>query len=398
MGTMDTRVDPVEYDEHSRFCFNGKSWDIPTDSMSAFTRAYENVRQGRSDHGEVLHDLLDTLRQSFLSQTEDNAEKIFITELFADLTLLVTEQIVFYKKMDQYTNGLGPLNPRQVEISKNGFYISDISDTCLQNIQNVSEGLLQQLRANAKGGRLERSDLSVNSGRVVRRIVRLLNREFRRSGVLASLAPIANRKIKVIGVAYEISVVGSNWWKPKIESGELSKTLYAHVDREVDAPKAIVYLSSVGVRNGPTSCYPGVYTKLNINGLQDFIGRSILTVGRSVKSPLADRYQFSGPIMDSDQFRRHFMKLPSSMRFNSHFGWDVKPGSPLENFLVTNETKVLGPAGTTFVFDGARLLHRGGLIEEGERIVLQVIFGHVDIRTRARQVVNLTKRTVRKAK
>jgi hypothetical protein len=76
----------------------------------------------------------------------------------------------------------------------------------------------------------------------------------------------------------------------------------------------------------------------------------------------------------------------------------VKPDSQLENFLVNKETKILGPAGTTLVFDGARLLHRGGLIEEGERIVLQVIFGHVNLRTRAKQIVNLIKRTIRKTK
>jgi len=395
---MDARVAPVNYDDYSGFSFNGKSWDVPNGSINGFTRAYDNVRQGQTNHGKTLHDVLATLRQSFLSQTKDEAERAFITELFADLSLLVSEHIVFYTGKARYTGVLGPLSPRQVEIFNNGFYVTDISDACLQNIQNVSEPLLRQLRANAKDGRLERSDLSVNSGRVVRKIVRLLNHEFRHSGVLASLAPIANRRIKVIGVAYEISVAGSNWWKPKIESGELSKTLYAHVDREVDAPKAIVYLSNVDARNGPTSCYPGAYTELNITGLQDCIGRSILTVGRSIKSPLTDLYQFSGPIMDSDGFRRHFMKLPSSMRFNSHFGWDVKSESQLENFLVDKEMKVLGPAGTTFVFDGARLLHRGGLIEEGERIVLQVMFGHVNIRTRAKQVVNLIKRTVSKAK
>jgi hypothetical protein len=393
---MDTRVAPVNYDEHLRFSFNEKSWDVPTDLVSAFTSAYDNVRQGQSEHGKMLHEMLAILRQSFLSQTEDNAERVFLAELFADLSLLVSEHIVFYTEKTRYTGGLGPLNTRQVEMYDNGFYVSEISKACLQNIQKVADPLLQQLRANAKDGRLERSDLSVNSGRVPRKIIRLLNLEFRNSGVLASLAPIAHRKMKVIGVAYEISVAGSNWWKPKMESGELSKTLYAHVDRGVDAPKAIVYLSSVDARNGPTSCYPSVYTELNITGLQDFIGRSIFTVGRSVKSPLTDLYQFSGPIMDSEVFRRHFMKLPSTLRFNSHFGWDVKPGSPLENFLVTNETKVLGPAGTTFVFDGARLLHRGGLIEEGERIVLQVIFGHVDLRMRAKQIVNLIKRTVRK--
>ena len=398
MDTMDTRVAPVDYDAHSRFRFNEKSWDVPTDSVSAFTAAYDNVRQGQSDHGKTLHDVLATLHQSFLSQTEDNAERVFLAELFADLSLLVSKHIVFYKEKARYSGGLGPLNTRQVEISDNGFYVANISKACLQNIQNVSEPLLQQLRTNAKSGRLQRSDLSVNSGRVPRKIIRLLNLEFRNSGVLASLAPIAHRKMKVIGVAYEISVAGSNWWKPKMESGELSKTLYAHVDRGVDAPKAIVYLSNVDAQNGPTSCFPDAYAELDITGLQDFVGRSLETIGRSANSPLSRLYQFSGPVMDSEGFRKHFMKLPSSMRFNSHFGWDVKPNSQLENFLVNIETKILGPAGTTLVFDGARLLHRGGLIEEGERIVLQVIFGHVNLRTRAKQVVNLIKRTIRKTK
>jgi hypothetical protein len=395
---MDTRVAPVNYDEHLRFSFNEKSWDVPTDLVSAFTSAYDNVRQGQSEHGKMLHEILAILHQSFLSQTEDNAERVFLAELFADLSLLVSEHIVFYTEKARYTGGLGPLNTRQVEMYDNGFYVSEISKACLQNIQNVADLLLQQLRANAKGGRLERSDLSVNSGRTVRKIIRLLNLEFRNSGVLASLAPIAHRKMKVIGVAYEISVAGSNWWKPKMESGELSKTLYAHVDRGVDAPKAIVYLSNVDAQNGPTSCFPDAYAELDITGLQDFIGRSIETVGRSANSPLSDIYEFSGPVMDSEGFRKHFMKLPSSMRFNSHFGWDVKPKSQLESFLVDKETKILGPAGTTLVFDGARLLHRGGLIEEGERIVLQVIFGHVNLRTRAKQIVNLIKRTVRKSK
>jgi hypothetical protein len=395
---MDTRVAPVNYDEHLRFSFNEKSWDVPTDLVSAFTGAYDNVRQGQADHGKTLHDVLLALHKSFLSQTEDNAERFFLAELFADLSFLVSEHIVFYKKKARHSGGLGPLNTRQVDISDNGFYVTCISEACLQDIQNVSEPLLRQLRTNAKSGRLERSDLSVNSGRVPRKIIRLLNLEFRNSGVLASLAPIAHRKMKVIGVAYEISVAGSNWWKPKMESGELSKTLYAHVDRGVDAPKAIVYLSNVNAQNGPTSCFPDAYAELDITGLQDFIGRSIETIGRSVNSPLRSLYQFSGPVMDSEGFRRHFMKLPSSMRFNSHFGWDVKPKSQLESFLVDKERKLLGPAGTTLVFDGARLLHRGGLIEEGERIVLQVIFGHVNLRTRAKQIVNLIKRTVRKSK
>ncbi len=73
MESMDKRVAPVNYDDHSRFRFNEKSWDVPADSVTAFTGAYDNVRQGQSDDGKTLHDVLAALRQSFLSQTEDNA-------------------------------------------------------------------------------------------------------------------------------------------------------------------------------------------------------------------------------------------------------------------------------------------------------------------------------------
>jgi len=395
---MDTRITPVNYEDHSRFRFDGKSWDTPQDSISAFTTAYEKVLRGNSYSGETLHNIVADIQRCFLLQTENNAERIFIAELFADLSLLISDHIAFYAEKARFTAGIGPLNHQQSELSNNGYYIASISNSCLQSLQNISDPLLQRLRANAKGGRLQRNDLSVNSGRVMRKIIRILNKEFSQSGVLVSLDPIVNRKMKVIGVAYELSVAGSNWWKPKIASSKLSKTLYAHVDRGVDAPKAIVYLTNVNAQNGPTMCYPQAYAELKMTGLQDFVGRCIETVGRSIDSPLRSLYQFSGPVMDSEEFRRHFMKLPSSMRFNSHFGWDVEPHSQLEDFLLSKETKVLGPAGTTLVFDGARLLHRGGLIEEGERIVLQVIFGHVNLRTKSKQMVNLVKRTIRKAK
>ena len=53
------------------------------------------------------------------------------------------------------------------------------------------------------------------------------------------------------------------------------------------------------------------------------------------------------------------------------------PGSDLEVSLSTNEQKMIGPAGTFIAFDGARLLHRGGLMEAGERVALQVIFSDI---------------------
>jgi FkbM family methyltransferase len=50
------------------------------------------------------------------------------------------------------------------------------------------------------------------------------------------------------------------------------------------------------------------------------------------------------------------------------------PGSPLETELASCETVFTGPKGTFVAFDGARLLHRGGLVATGSRVALQVVF------------------------
>jgi hypothetical protein len=194
--------------------------------------------------------------------------------------------------------------------------------------------------------------------------------------VLDAVSAYTGRKSQVSGLALELSVPQATWWRNTVPGLERPPhTLYAHLDETISCPKSIVYLSDVNVSNGPTGCYPGAYEAMQLNPLQDIIGRVVGTVGAQPGSPLKDYYakQYHQSA-NSENFRRHFMRLPECLRFNSHLGWDVLPGSELENQLALSERQMIGPAGTFIAFDGARLLHRGGLMEEGERIALQVIF------------------------
>ena len=219
----------------------------------------------------------------------------------------------------------------------------------------------------------------------------VLNREFKALGVLDAVSAYSGRKTRVVGVALELSVPRATWWKNTIEGlNRPPRTLYAHVDESIVYPKSIVYLSDVTEQNGPTSCYPGAYETLGLNSLQEIVGRVINNVGARSDSPLKDYYakQYHQS-MGSENFRRHFMRLPESLRFNSHMGWDVMPESELENQLVNCERKMIGSAGTFIAFDGARLLHRGGLMQEGERLALQVIFSDF---TFAERIVGKVKR------
>jgi len=173
----------------------------------------------------------------------------------------------------------------------------------------------------------------------------------------------------------ELSYEGSTWWKDAIGNERPPKTMYAHLDESVFAPKSIVYLSDVKSENGPTTLFPAAYQEMGNNPLQDIIGRVVGRVGNKDGTRLSELYRKSyHQSAGSPDFRRHFMMLPESLRFNSHLGWEVLPGSELEKSLAEREIEMLGPAGTFIVFDGSNLLHRGGLIQQGERIVLQVVF------------------------
>lgn len=199
--------------------------------------------------------------------------------------------------------------------------------------------------------------------------------------------------MRVVGLALELSVPQASWWRNSIPGlVRPPHTLYAHLDESIAYPKSIVYLTDVAHQNGPTSCYPGAYEALELNPLQEIIGRVVGTVGTREDSKLNVYYgkQYHQSV-NSENFRRHLMRLPSSLRFNSHFGWDVLPESGMESLLQGVERKMLGSAGTFIAFDGARLLHRGGLMEEGERLAMQVIFSDI---TYLQRVLGKLKRMV----
>lgn len=393
---MRDTVEAVDYDNHPRFLTTTPSWIVDESLVTAFTHGYTELVSTGHSPGVDLEAIAQQVFASLERQTADEYERQFVRELGSDVLSMVRDHVNFY-------GTVVPVRPVDVDrtecqrcLVERGHYLTTISPFTLAKIRKVSGPAIEALRANAAAGRKSRGDLSVNSGRVARAIVRALNRDFKKSGVIESLAVIERQPIRVVGVALELSVPGSSWWKLPADSKDTPDTLYAHVDRSVSAPKSIVYLTDVEHDNGPTTCYPGAYENLSITGLQDLVGRCLETVGSNPRSPLFPYYQLNGQPLLSEKFRAHFMKLPASIRFNSHFGWDIVPGSAGEDFILSRQTEVIGPAGTTLVFDGGRLLHRGGLIQSGERIVLQVIFERSTLIHRVRKIVAFAGRKLRR--
>jgi hypothetical protein len=390
------------YSKHPAFTFSVPSWKVHDELLEEFNGTYVATQHIGAALSLKSRELLrQDCRRSMAAvfsamqaQCADETENHFLAELSAECGRLLDEEFDWHTRPTQA--GLARLDESAamqaaVRLQLERHFFGQLRPGVVEELRQLAINNVERFRANAAVGQVKRDDLSVSAGATVRAIRSILNREFRALGVLDAVSSYTGRKTQVLGLALELSVPQATWWRNAIEGLDRPPaTLYAHLDETISCPKAIVYLSDVSETNGPTGCYPGAYEAMQLNPLQELIGRVIGVVGTRPDSPLKQHYSKQyHQSMNSENFRRHFMRLPEALRFNSHLGWDVLPGSEAEAQLVKAERKMTGPAGTFIAFDGARLLHRGGLMESGERVALQVIFSDV---TLAERLISKAKR------
>lgn len=338
---------------------------------------------------------LDDVFDSFDAQTSEARLRHFLAELRQECRRVALVGIEFARQVSRAAFAdMKPSTPGYLRrLERDRCFLGQLPDRHRDEIREVSRDSVAKFRDRAAAGKLTRDDLSDNRGPVIKALTQCLNDAFGAMGILDAVSLYSGRPMAVSGLALELSVPQSTWWRNAFPSlPRPPRTLYAHLDESVDHPKSIVYVSSVDETNGPTGYYPHAYDSLVLNPLQELVSRVVGNVGNDAKSPLREYY--AKPYhqsMCSGPFRAHYMSLPAELRFNSHFGWDILPDSGAEQQLAANEARMTGPAGTFVVFDGARLLHRGGLIDSGERVAMQVIFSDSRL---SRRVANRLKRAM----
>jgi hypothetical protein len=382
----------ASYDRHPAFGIGVRPSSLDGAHLREFSAAYESLaayaaRMSSACHADAVQrcgDLFETLWTRLVEQGADGHEKRFFLELGAEVRRLLGEELAFYrmgpKAYDIGFRAKGALEDA-LSLHRERHYFGRLSTPAVEKILALSAQKLDRFRAVAAAGKFRRDELTLGQGNEIRGIMAVLNAEFARSGVLDALAAYSGQRVWVNGLALELSVPQSKWWESSMP--ELSRpphTVYAHLDEAIANPKAIVYLTDVTHGHGPTSCYPHAFDDLALNPLQALVGRVVANVGSRADSPLCAYYEKRyHQSMSSERFRHHFLRLPRELRFNSHFGWDVMPDSDAEKDLLARERHMIGGAGTYIVFDGARLLHRGGMPQKGERVALQVVFGKSSI-------------------
>jgi len=137
-----------------------------------------------------------------------------------------------------------------------------------------------------------------------------------------------------------------------------TKLLNLHCDPKPGVIKALIYLDEVNEQNGPFQAVIG-----SNKWVRDEI-EQIFAWGNSI-----------GNYCHTPAHREVACAFPRRFRKNAIMGKLIPDESRMSNFLLENLTSFTTDMANVIFFDPNFLLHRGGLVDEGERINLQVIMG-----------------------
>ncbi len=148
-------------------------------------------------------------------------------------------------------------------------------------------------------------------------------------------------------------------WRNKFSDINLPdpKSVYMHFDSKIQRTKCLLYLTTVTADNGPF-CHIRGSNRIK-TGFLEYVTRKA-----NDKSGL-DGWE--------PQTRRLFSALPKFFQHKSEFGNDLSDSDPETQKMLALERQFTTTDGNLLLFD-TDSLHRGGMIKEGQRIMLQIDF------------------------
>lgn len=213
-----------------------------------------------------------------------------------------------------------------------------------------SNGKRQFEESRGQASRVDQNDLFVAIESVLRE-----------AGVLGVATAYLGRKASLIDVNPQINDTTDSFWRdifPDTELSALPPTAYCHRDASGGDLKAIIYMTDVDGRNGPFSYVIGS-NRMKISVVDDLICEANDSNGLAGTDAAA---------------RARFAALPRKLRQKGSFGNDLSGDSILGHEIHQGLWTVTAGRGSIVLFD-TKGIHRGGMVENGERRVITCVIG-----------------------
>jgi hypothetical protein len=185
----------------------------------------------------------------------------------------------------------------------------------------------------------------------------LLERVLTANAVTADASAYLGRPVSISYVTLQLNDAKDSFHHDKFADVGLADpvTNYMHIDTTDEILKFMVYLNEVTEKNGPF-CYVKGTAKLQIGWFEGIVRRAV------------DRSGLSGYSVPT---RQMFMALPKPLRRKCTFGSDLIDGTGAVSALIAAEHRFTSAHGDAILFDNLGI-HRGALVQEGERQILVV--------------------------
>jgi hypothetical protein len=189
------------------------------------------------------------------------------------------------------------------------------------------------------------------------RLYAALDRVLTANGVFADAAAYLGRPVSASHLTLQLNDANDGFHHHKFADVGLPDpaTNYMHVDTSYQLLKFMIYLNEVTEANGPF-CYVMGTARLRVGWFEGIVRRAV------------DRSGLSGYSVPT---RQTFLALPKPLRRKCTFGSDLIDGTDAVDALIAAEHRFTSADGDAILFDNHGI-HRGALVQEGERQILVV--------------------------
>src|ERR1700730_2612545 len=216
------------YAQHPAFCFDQQPWVIDKAKLAEFSGAYGLIQKHGSQItrtqalgcATLCGETLRAIFQDLETQALDVFEREFLRELHLETQRITSEELSFYQlaptvREFNLARQSAPLDVLRLDELRH--YFGSFPKETVHEILALGSADLSKFREAVAAGKLQRDDLSISTGPVIKKIIGILNREYRRQGVLDAVGTYMGQRMSVTGLALELSVSQATWWANSLD-------------------------------------------------------------------------------------------------------------------------------------------------------------------------------------
>lgn len=253
-----------------------------------------------------------------------------------------------------------PLRPLLDEFRESGAFVRTLPAADLAMLANRSAPYLAAIDAH-KRGRAADARRFMDKVWYVKRaedpaLYRTIEDVLERGGIFAVASHYRGAPVRLFKVHYQSNDPTDPDWRDHFRDANHPDpaSAYLHMDSSMRRIRCLIYLNEVGAENGAFRLILGSH---RLPHGFDYLVRKANDLCGLDKCDL--------------ETRRLFAALPRALQRKAEFGNDLDGGDPEVRALLAAEREFTSAAGNCIVFDTDGL-HRGGMVREGTRRLLQI--------------------------